>query len=594
MNQSRASSRATSLALRRYVRQIWRERVTAIPGLILPGLGSIFSGYIPPLIIASILSKFGHGRPTLHDIMPYLLYFAGAWYVGELIWRLGFWCINRTDSYAMRNLYIEAMEDLSHKDIGFFHNNFAGSLTKKALGYGKSFEGFMDTLSFNIFASLIPIIFAVIILWRFTPVLVLGLLGLMAVIGLILAPLIKHRTRLVHQRETASNRMAAHVADVIGNMDAVQAFAHEDFELAQHRRRVMDFAQIARRSWDYHNERIDMFISPLYVLTNVLGLALAITFGKDAASLSAIFITFSYYVSTTRVLWEFNRIYRNLENAISEAGQFTDLLIAPPALVEQPKPIKLKLQHGEIEYRHVDFSYGAGGDMLFKNLNLHIAAGEKLAMAGRSGGGKTTITKLLLRFVDITGGELLIDGQNIAEGRLSDLRRAIAYVPQEPVMFHRSLRDNIRYGQLDATDEQVISAAKKAHAHEFITKLPEGYDTLVGERGVKLSGGQRQRIAIARAMIKDAPILVLDEATSALDSESEKLIQDALWRLMEHRTAIVIAHRLSTIQRMDRIIVLDDGRITEQGTHHQLLAHGGTYAKLWSHQSGGFIDEANS
>jgi ATP-binding cassette subfamily B protein len=193
--------------------------------------------------------------------------------------------------------------------------------------------------------------------------------------------------------------------------------------------------------------------------------------------------------------------------------------------------------------------------------------------------------------MDIDDGQILIDGQDIAKIKQDDLRSAIAYVPQEPAMFHRSLEDNIRYGKLDASDEDVRSAAKAAHADEFIQRLAQGYDTLVGERGVKLSGGQRQRIAIARAMLKNAPILILDEATSALDSESEKLIQDALWKLMQNRTALVIAHRLSTIQKMDRIVVLDQGEIVEQGSHKELLSTKGIYAKLWAHQSGGFLED---
>jgi ATP-binding cassette subfamily B protein len=289
-------------------------------------------------------------------------------------------------------------------------------------------------------------------------------------------------------------------------------------------------------------------------------------------------------------LWEFNHTYRTLENAIAEGGQFTDLLLEPPAILEAPDAKRLRVTKGDVDFQNIDFSYKSGRP-LFQNLNLHIRPGEKIALVGHSGGGKSTITKLLLRFVDINAGELVIDGQNIAGVRIADLRQAIAYVPQEPIMFHRSIRENIRYGQLDASDEAVIDAAKKANAHEFIIKLPEGYDTMVGERGVKLSGGQRQRIAIARAVIKDARILVLDEATSALDSESEKLIQTALRKLMEQRTAIVIAHRLSTIQKMDRIVVLENGTITEQGTHDELRGRGGTYARLWAHQSGGFIEE---
>jgi ATP-binding cassette subfamily B protein len=335
-----------------------------------------------------------------------------------------------------------------------------------------------------------------------------------------------------------------------------------------------------------------MSISPLYVLINVIGLALAITISNDTSTIAKVFVTFSYFGAATQILWQFNRTYRNLENSISEAAQFTELLLQEPAIREVANPKNLRVTKGEVEFKNVHFDYDEGrGNPLFKDLDLHIKPGEKIALVGHSGGGKTTITKLLLRFIDINGGELLIDGQNIANVKLVALRDAIAYVPQEPMMFHRTIRENIRYGKLNATNEQVISAAKKANAHEFIMSLPESYETMVGERGVKLSGGQRQRIAIARAIIKDAPILVLDEATSALDSESEKLIQDALWKLMQDRTAIVVAHRLSTIRKVDRIIVLDHGEIIEQGTHDQLLVHKGQYAKLWAHQSGGFIEE---
>lgn len=229
---------------------------------------------------------------------------------------------------------------------------------------------------------------------------------------------------------------------------------------------------------------------------------------------------------------------------------------------------------------------------MYSNIFHSLKKGEKVGLVGPSGGGKSTITKLLLRFVDPQNGEICIDGQNIRNIRQDDLRSHIAYVPQEPLLFHRSIRENIAYGKFDATDVEVTDAAKKAEAHDFIARLPKGYDTLVGERGVKLSGGERQRIAIARAILKNAPVLVLDEATSALDSESEHAIQLALDDLMEGKTAMVIAHRLSTIRRLDRIVVLNrDGKIEEEGTHEDLLKHGGLYAKLWSKQTGGFLEE---
>jgi ABC-type multidrug transport system fused ATPase/permease subunit len=227
---------------------------------------------------------------------------------------------------------------------------------------------------------------------------------------------------------------------------------------------------------------------------------------------------------------------------------------------------------------------------VFQQLNLTIAAGQRLGLVGPSGAGKSTFVSLLLRQYDIESGSIEIDGQNIAEVTQDSLRAAIAVVPQEPALFHRTIRENIAYGKPDATDEEIIEVAKKAYAHDFITSLPLGYDTLVGERGVKLSGGQKQRIAIARAMLKNAPILILDEATSALDSESEVEIQKALHILMVGKTVIAIAHRLSTLREMDRIIVLENGAIAEDGTHDTLLTYGGTYARLWAHQAGGFLE----
>jgi ATP-binding cassette subfamily B protein len=225
-----------------------------------------------------------------------------------------------------------------------------------------------------------------------------------------------------------------------------------------------------------------------------------------------------------------------------------------------------------------------------KDFSLDIKPGEKVGLVGYSGSGKTTLTKLLLRFIDVTSGKIVINGVNIRDIRQSALRDVIAYVPQEPLLFHRSIGENISYGKPNASQKELLRAAKTANVDEFVKQLPSDYETLVGERGIRLSGGQRQRVAIARAVLKSSPILVLDEATSALDSESEKYIQTALWKLMEGRTALVIAHRLSTIRRMDRIVVMNKGQIVQEGTHKQLLKDkNGIYAKLWSHQSDGYI-----
>jgi ATP-binding cassette subfamily B protein len=291
-------------------------------------------------------------------------------------------------------------------------------------------------------------------------------------------------------------------------------------------------------------------------------------------------------------MFEFNQIYRRLESSMTEAAQFTELLLDPPTVLDPPTPEPLAPRDSGVRFDKVTFAH-AGAAPIFEGLDLDVAAGARIGLVGRSGGGKTTLTRLLLRMSDVNGGRILIGGQDISRLRQSDLRSLIAYVPQEPAMFHRTLRDNIAFARPGASDEEILAAAEAAHVTEFAEQLPEGFRTLVGERGVKLSGGQRQRVALARAILRDAPVLLLDEATSALDSESEILVQDALWRLMKGRTALVVAHRLSTVAGMDRLVVLDHGRVVEQGSHEELLTAQGAYARLWQHQSGGFLGESD-
>ena len=582
---------AIQLVLRRYGAQLRRRAWIAAPAVLLTAAADILSLYAPPLVIARLLGAFAR-QDSLSpgELAPYVMLFVALWGSGQLLWRVAIALMIRTEIRGMEALYIEAMDELLAKDLAFFHNNYAGSLTKRALGYARRFEDVFDVLCFQISTTVFPMIFVGVILWSYSPWLIVTLIGMLSATLAMMLPLIRRRSRLVHMREAASNTLSGHVADSILNAEAVRAFAREPQEAAIHARNVHDYGAKAQQSWDYQNVRVDVITAPMLVATNTLGLIVALATSQGTgAALEAVFITFSYYATATRVMWEFNRVYRNLESALTDAGQFAELLLDPPAVRDAVPAEPFAPADYSVELRNVRFRHTVQQAPLFDGFSLRIDAGAKVGLVGRSGGGKTTLTRLLMRFADVEAGEILVGGQPIHQVPQAALRDAIAYVPQDPSMFHRSIADNIRVGRPAASHEDVRRAARLAHAAEFIEALPAGYDTLVGERGVKLSGGQRQRVAIARAILKDAPILILDEATSSLDSESEALIQEALWTLLADRTAIVIAHRLSTVRRMDRLVILEHGRIVEAGTHEALLEQHGIYASLWARQSGGFL-----
>ncbi|WP_433732838.1 ABC transporter ATP-binding protein [Nocardia sp. CA-129566] len=587
------SSRPTAvkLVLRFYGWEMASRKATTIPALLAPALGNICNLYIAPLIVAMVVGRVAvTGDTSFGALASYVLAFGGTMLLAELLWRIGIHCLSRVDAYGIEHLYVLAMDELLAKDTAFFHNNFAGSLTKRSLSFAARFEQFVDTLAFEIVAALVPLMFASVVLWRYNPALVVVLMGMIVVTALVIMPLIQRRQKLVDDREAAIAQVSGHVADSLANMQVVRAFAAEPQEAAEHRRRVATSRRKSLRSWDYANLRIDTLVTPLLVLTNVMGLLIALGLGGGNAGVEAIVVAFTYYFNATGIMFRFNQIYRRLETVLTEAAQFTELLLDEPKVLDIEHPEPLRPKGFDVRFETVDFTH-EGARQLFHGLDLQVPSGAKVGLVGRSGGGKTTLTQLLLRLMDIQSGTIRIGGQDIARLRQADLRSLIAYVPQDPAMFHRTLSENIRFARPDATDEEILRAAKAAHVTEFADALPQGMETLIGERGVKLSGGQRQRVALARAILRDAPILLLDEATSALDSESELLVQQALWELMQGRTALVVAHRLSTVAGMDRLVVLDHGRVVEEGTHEELLCAQGTYAQLWRHQSGGFLGE---
>jgi ATP-binding cassette subfamily B protein len=586
----------TSKTLTFYWQHMWRYPRYVIGVALGVPFAVLVEQYLPPIILATVLSRLAKGDYTPHHVWssfgPSLVLYGVLLLFSTVGWRLVDAFDWRLEANVERDIAQQVYDHLLEQSANFHANTFGGSLVSQTNKLMGSYIRFADTTIFQVLQLFASLVFIVIILAHRAPLFVVLLL-VVSTCFMASAFFISRKVRKLSSIQAANeSKQTGYLADSVTNIMAIKSFAGGRFERQRFAERtkvthdnVLDVMRASQRQMIYFSLSTRT-ISGLALVMAVVGV---VAFNANVAT---VFLIFSYTGGLVNQLWMFcNNSLRNYNRSFGDASDMIEILQIKPEITDPENPEKSHIKDGHITFRDVDFTHDGASDALFHKLNLDIKPGEKVGLVGHSGSGKTTFTRLLLRFSDIDGGEILIDEQNIAHVTQDDLRRRIAYVPQEPIMFHRSLSENIHYGQFDADNEAVLEAAKAAHADEFVKHLPQGYDTLVGERGVKLSGGQRQRIAIARAMLKNAPIILLDEATSALDSESEALIQDALWKLMEGRTAIIIAHRLSTIQRMDRIIVMDDGEIVEQGTHKQLLKAGGTYAKLWARQSGGFIED---
>jgi ATP-binding cassette, subfamily B, bacterial len=507
------------------------------------------------------------------------------------------WVAQQVQRFSLQKMEYNVMTDLSKLAFGkliqhghnFFLSNFTGTLTRRITRFARSYEQVFDSFIFNFLPTILFSAGTIIVLSSRSHL--LGLVVFLWVCLFIAAQIVmtiwRHPLRVARTAE--DSRLTGVTSDVIGNHSAVNLFAAVEYEKSVFGE-VADRLRFAiKRSWNADNV-IRGIQQALGIAIEVALLGIGVLLWQDGVITAGDFLLIQMYIiGLVTQVWQIGNALRGLYDAFADASEMIDIMELPYDVKDAPNAKELITSAGAIRFDHVDFYYHKDRPIL-SGLNLHIRAGERVAFVGPSGAGKSTVTKLLLRLYEVSQGAIRIDDQNIREVTQDSLHRAIAFVPQEPVLFHRTLRENIAYGKRDATEEEIIAAAMAAHCHEFISALPEGYDTHVGERGVKLSGGERQRVAIARAILKNAPILVLDEATSSLDSESEALIQDALDKLMRGKTVIAIAHRLSTIMKMNRIIVMEGGKVVISGTHQELLAHeSNLYKKLWEIQAGSFI-----
>jgi ATP-binding cassette subfamily B protein len=512
------------------------------------------------------------------------------WFIDWLMRRLSDVANTYYAARVMASLYGDSFDYLLKHSYSFFISNFAGTLTHRISRFVRSFEMISDMVLTQFFPTSIFVVGVIVVLFVRNHTLGTALLVWTILFIVFQVYIAKLRQPSRKARAEADTKVTGTLADAVSNQSTIMQFAGNKHESGVLRGVVQVWQQATLRSWQMDGWTFGAI--SLFVLVIQVGLLYgAVYFWLQGRLTVGDFVLIqSYLIGTFNQLMGIGYQLRRFYDAFADAGEMVEILQKPHEITDILGAKTLSVTDAKIDFTNVLFFFTDARPVL-KDFTLSVPGGQKVALVGHSGAGKSTLTKLLLRMFDIQKGSITIDGQDVKEVSQESLRKAISFVPQEPILFHRTLMENIRYGKLDATDEEVMAAAQKAHCADFIDALPDKYNTYVGERGVKLSGGERQRVAIARAILKNAPILVLDEATSSLDSHSESLIQQALETLMQGKTVLVIAHRLSTIMKMDRIVVIEGGAVAADGTHADLLTQGGLYADLWSIQAGGFLLE---
>ena len=480
---------------------------------------------------------------------------------------------------------------LQYHSHRYFITHFAGSLASRISEVAQSCNQALWAIAFTFYPLLIQSMVALVILYSVSQQLAIVLSLWLLVYTLVSIVLARRCQGYAKDFAAARSKVTGKVVDSVTNMMNAKMFARHEFEeeyLNGFLREEVTHAQ--KTFWFMEKMQWFQYAAALVLMVSMVGYALKLWVRGDLG-VGDFSMVAGVCITLIQVARGLSRSFLDFFEYIGNIADGVGIFVQPHEIVDRPQASALKLQHGQIRFDDVCFGYSEG-QRLFDHLNVTIEAGQKVGLVGFSGSGKSTFVNLLLRLFEADSGSISIDGQNILEVTQNSLRENVSLIPQDPILFHRTLMENIRYGCLTASDEEVMEAAKKANAHEFIIASNEGYASLVGERGVKLSGGQRQRISIARAILKNAPILILDEATSSLDSVTERKIQEAMDRLMQNKTVLVIAHRLSTVAHMDRILVFDQGAIVEDGSHNELLHRdGGYYAHLWRMQADGFLPD---